>query len=899
MFAYEADFIDADQLLRAVGNWTKRPDTSLVDLLVADGSLSTMDVSLLETMWAEQTSQLVSDETLGQVQTTREPSRLATGKRPAPETATQEAPTDYFVRHRLEWVSHIASGGLGRVSMAHDQTLNRRVAIKEMLPKFAQDATARLRFAREAELTGQLEHPAIVPIHGLGLTKEGAPFYSMRLIEGRNLRELAEEFHMSIAPEPRFHSLEFRRLLNSFIMVCHAVEHAHSRHVLHRDIKPANIIVGDHGETMLVDWGLAKSISKAPLDKRAAAEVDPETTTASFASLSHPDDQSFEFELTDLGSTVGTPAYMSPEQATGAEKISTASDIFSLGATFYFLLTGTRPYQAKTAAEIMHLASRGEFLPPRSVHSQLPVPLEAICLRAMALEPEDRYASASALAEDIERWLADQSVSAYREPVTQRISRLARRHRTLARVILTAVALIAVLSSTFAILLSQKNRIVEQQRSDAQILAAEKTELATREQAARLSAGKQNRLAISTLRSVVWNIQRKLAGLPETQAIRRDILTTALSGLGKVETTLADKELVDRDMMTAHNDIGMIYLLVGNSIDGESTNKARTHFQLALEIAQALQQLQPDDPTARRDVSIAWEHLGDVHLERADWDAAEEAYRAALNSSLSLLDLDPESANHRRDIAFGWEKVGDIELKRGRVDEARHAFEEAHRLYLANATAQPNDLQAQRDLTVSMQKLGNRQMADEEFEKAADSYQACLNLVQRQLDAGSKVVQPRDRSVLLNKLGEAKQQLGLTLEAVAAFEEGLTIARQIADADPGNVQAQRDLAYSMAKLTDALAESGDLVEARAVGQQSLSLRESLANQDQDNLSLQGELASSLIRLGKLEKRAENLEGARDLFIRARTILESFPAETLEGSPSFRDMLQEAIREAGE
>jgi tetratricopeptide (TPR) repeat protein len=190
-------------------------------------------------------------------------------------------------------------------------------------------------------------------------------------------------------------------------------------------------------------------------------------------------------------------------------------------------------------------------------------------------------------------------------------------------------------------------------------------------------------------------------------------------------------------------------------------------------------------------------------------------------------------------------------------------------------------------------------MADQEYQAAADTYQACLDLIEQQITAGSNVVQPRDRSVLFNKLGDAQLKLGQTQKAIAAFEAGLEIAQQIADADALSVQAQRDLAYSLAKLTEALTEANDFVQARAIGQQSLAIREILANQDQANMAVQGELASSLIRLAKLEKRAGNLESARNLFVRARPILESMPADTLSGSPAFREMLEDVITELSE
>ena len=189
-----------------------------------------------------------------------------------------------------------ASGGLGRVSIANDIQFGRQVAIKEMHRKYAGVASHQRRFLREAEITGQLEHPGIVPVYVLGNHENGEPFYVMRLIQGRSMSDAIKRTgEISDAP----HATRARRqLLNSFVDVCQSVEYAHSRGVIHRDIKPANIMLGDFGETLLVDWGLAKSRSESD---PAAHEVE---------SGDAPD-------RTHAGTILGTPSYMSPEQATG------------------------------------------------------------------------------------------------------------------------------------------------------------------------------------------------------------------------------------------------------------------------------------------------------------------------------------------------------------------------------------------------------------------------------------------------------------------------------------------------------------------------------------------------------------------------------------------------------
>jgi serine/threonine-protein kinase len=338
------------------------------------------------------------------------------------------------------------------VAIALDEGLGREIAFKEIQPKYADVADVRARFLREAEITGGLEHPGIVPIYGVGQYANGRPFYAMRFIQGDSLRDAVEGFFAAetVGRDPGERRLALHKMLGRFIDVCHAVGYAHSRGVLHRDLKPGNIMLGEYGETLVVDWGLAKATGHA------------EQATGNEEELFSPSLSGTSSE-TRHGSSLGTPAYMSPEQAAGKiDLLGPATDIYALGSTLYTILTGRPPIEGADLDEMLATVISGTFPRPREVNRTIPKPLEAICLKAMANDPADRYKSAAALASDIEHYLADERVSAHHESWIERAARWGRRYKTLARAAAVSLVVIAAISIGFAIVADRlRSRAVE------------------------------------------------------------------------------------------------------------------------------------------------------------------------------------------------------------------------------------------------------------------------------------------------------------------------------------------------------------------------------------------------------------------------------------------------------
>ncbi len=247
------------------------------------------------------------------------------------------------------------------MSVALDEELHREVALKEIQERYASEEQPRLRFLLEAEITGGLEHPGIVPVYGLGHHPDGRPFYAMRFVRGESLKEAVARFHgepgrVSAGSDSKTRGadatpLAFRRLLSRFLDVCNAIAYAHSRGVLHRDIKPGNILLGPYGETLVVDWGLAKVIGR---DEPGTSDPSAEPTLRPPSASGTGD--------TLPGTALGTPAYMSPEQAEGRlDLLGPASDVYSLGATLYVVLTGRAPFDGDNAAEVLPKVQSGNL----------------------------------------------------------------------------------------------------------------------------------------------------------------------------------------------------------------------------------------------------------------------------------------------------------------------------------------------------------------------------------------------------------------------------------------------------------------------------------------------------------------------------------------------------------
>jgi len=370
------------------------------------------------------------------------------------------------------------------------------VAIKIIKSQLIHDLDAMQQFQLEAEITGRLVHPGIAPVYAKGITEDGSPFYAMQFVEGRDLNEEIDTlFEDSTA---HFDGLLFSRLLSAFVSVCKTVAYAHSRGVIHRDIKPQNIRIGKFNEVFVLDWGLA-----IPVQRSAPYRAGDETTMV------------FDKNAYSTSRSGGTPAYMSPEQVSGLA-LTPSSDIYSLGATMYRILTGKSPIEGISSQSVLSSVMEGRITSPCELQPALPKQLGAICMKAMAVQPTSRYDTAMELAQDIELYLAGSAVTCYQETPYERCGRWLRANQAWARHIAFGLVVVAIASVIAAVFTSQLAANRDEQRKMAETRGEEAT--VAREQA---EQAKRQSLALAAqlgARSIAAEIELRGALLREEAA---------------------------------------------------------------------------------------------------------------------------------------------------------------------------------------------------------------------------------------------------------------------------------------------------------------------------------------------------------------------------------------------
>ena len=706
-----------------------------------------------------------------------------------------------------------AKGGLGKVSVAEDLELRREVAFKEIQHRFADDMEARSRFLLEAEITGSLEHPGIVPVYGLGTHPDGRPYYAMRFIHGDSLQQAIDQY---FAPaegfvDPSLKQLEFRKLLRRFIDVCNAIDYAHSRGIIHRDLKPGNVMLGDYGETLVVDWGIAKSVTVRGSLFRSALERLPPLTMG-------------EGSQTMMGVAIGTPQFMSPEQAAGKlNDLGPASDIYSLGATLYCLLTGTAAFTSRKLLEIMEQVKSGSFPPPIEVDPRISPPLNAICLKAMDRIPALRYESAKALAGDIENWLADEPVVAYPENRWERLSRWIRRHQARAQAAAVAVIVIAVVSVIAAILIDYSRRAEAFALSQLEIannleIAARKQETLAKQEAVRLS--RQTREAIDTM---LTGIADALDAFPGMQDALRRLLERAAQDY----TRLAKVDSADPDLQAeaarSLRRLADVYAKL-NSVD-----LARTALIQADETLQHQLKASGRKPQFELELAITNTNRGLLEAAAGKTNLAISFFQTAITSLQEIVKSHPDEIDYQDALGTALIGLGQVEQNVSQRPAADRHLQQARSLFQALRIRYPESSRvltatahSEKAYGVYLMDVGRATEAVQIFDQAIQAHDVLVDEFPAEPEYFAQ------RAAARINLAEALRSLGRWAVVVRNDESCVADLQQVVRARPDVPLYREDLAIARTNLGQSLRRLGSNTEAVPILQKALESFEEMA-----------------------------------------------------------------------
>ncbi len=900
ILALQMDFIGRDALIQAMSAWTLAKHKPLGQILHEHGALAPAEREVLEALVEKHLEHHGNDprRSLAAAATPSAVHPVLSAIRDddvqasmsslfsTPDTEL-EVSTVNEVRTgavRYEILRPHAKGGLGEVFVALDRELQREVALKEIRKERADEVHSRGRFLLEAEITGGLEHPGVVPVYGLGQYADGRLFYAMRLIKGETLKDAIERYHQA-ADQARSHSreLELRTLLTRFVAVCNTVAYAHSRGVLHRDLKPANIMLGKYGETLVIDWGLAKSIGRQDPD----AAMEELTLRPSSGS---------NLAATQAGAAVGTPAYMSPEQAGGKwDLVGPASDIYSLGATLYTLLTGAVPVRGADPADVLQKVQRGDYPPPRQLNPIVPPALEAVCLRAMALSPGGRYATALEIAAEVERWLADEPVQAWLEPTLARMGRWIRRHRTGVAGAVTAITVAALCLGASTGLLLAAYAEAHHQRDLAR---EQRDKAAGRFQMAREAVDKfyvrvsnSDELKAHGLENLRKKLLRSAGDFyerlvqeedadPEVRAEqgraywRLAVLSASMGDLDlarqKDDVALAIFEQLARefpenrnyqfDIALSHSNIAMQLRERGRMKDAEA------EWTKTKEMLVALREAYPNEVEYQSKLATCLTNLGSLAYMTGKPDRAEAFYKDVLPLSRSLAAAQPQNLEHQKDLGEAYGNLGLIYTALGKNKESEQAFKETI------STLQPvwekdrNDPDIQLALARAHNNLGNLYTVMARPDAARDEFAAGRDL-QEQLVARHPLIleYQRDLAISHYNLGDANADLGRPDLAGKFYSEAQTRIERLLQIEPASLEYQAMLGGAQSSQAILLEEAGSLAEALQQYEKAFDTLKAVLTKDPQQVWAKQFYTDALLARAQVwSKRGDHTAADRDL-----------------------------------
>ena len=814
--------IDAEAFTEVCAKWAASPTASLADAVTERARLSPADRDrLLRTAERGDAAETVADAPRPPDQGHEtEPYIPGSGNgspcyRLSPSSAS-----------RYEKVGDPRRGGIGQVWRARDARLGRTVALKELKPKHLRIKNLRARFLAEAQITSQLGHPSIVPVYDLEEDdgRGDGPFYTMPFIEGRTLAEACRDCRTAGAPR-----LEMLELLSAFVSVCNAIAHAHSRGVVHRDLKGANIVLGEFGEVMVIDWGLAKVTDADGLAVDSAVHTES-GDHHEHVTLTPGSDRGD----TAPGSPIGTPTNMPPESAAGRVKaIGKPSDVYGLGTVLYEVLTGRPPFHGPDAAATLDQARRADPPRPRSLNPNAPRALEAVCRKAMEREPADRYASASDLAADVRRYLADEPVTAYPDPWPARLGRWARHHKSW-------VAAGAALLMAAVLGLGVFAGLTERQRLNL-VAANAKTENARREAEANF------RTAVEAVEGLLTPLfDKQLANVPQAEPVRRQVAREA-SRYAKAFVRLKPD---DPSILHTASKVFRREANVERQLGNHAA--AQEGYERALGLLETLHGKFPQESMYQDQLAETESDAAEALRMQGRPREAERVFLRAQSRAVDLRAARPDAPAYRRTEARVLSDLGAVLIDQGRYSEAEPLLARAVELWrdsVAGPKPGPSDplllILALANLTEVRRLAGPPGAAEPIWTEAVASARASV----RARDDNDR------RYVLSAALFEAGVALeavpGRTKEALAMLDEAVDLRRGLVRGFPWTPHYRQRYAQALEVRGKVRLAAGSTAEARADWEAARPVAETLVKDNTGSFIDHALLGAVLGDLGRL------------------------------------------------
>jgi serine/threonine-protein kinase len=927
VLALQADLINGAQFAEVCSAWAASKRESLAEILVARGWITALDQAAIAQLLERKIDRYGGDShaALGAADAAARsiiatsgdprvsaifradltpPSSLppATGHVLIESLAKPAGARSRYILTRLH-----AEGGLGQVWVARDSDLNREVALKELKPDQAIHPEAWQRFLKEAQVTGQLEHPNIVPVYELSRrTDDDQPFYTMKFVRGQTLRDAIREFHHQNAglhvpvPTPMdrgavshetgpdrpananpisasssgvaaLDRLQLRKLLHAFLSVCNAVGYAHSRGVIHRDLKPSNVVLGGFGEVILLDWGLAKLVA-----------ADCEANTLGFSQEAHA-------EATAAGHVLGTPAYMAPEQAEGRlDLVNVRTDVYGLGTILFEIIAGVPPHSGKDSKETLQQIIHGETPRARRVNRAVPAALDAICAKAMAKSQSERYETPTALANDVQCWLADEPVRAYMEPLSVRFARWSRRHKPFVAgaAALLATAVLALSVITVLVVHAQERLRGEQAKTNAAYLAEG-------QQRARAEENfRQARAAVDEYLTKVS--ESKLLDVPVMQPLRKELLESALAYYqgfleayqddpsiqaelaGTYERVASITEMIGsksaalaalqkateiRDVLLQNDrepdklsDLANCYTRLGilQRVTGRPAEALRS-YQRVVEILQELKRLHPAESSYDHRIAVIYNNLGNLYDQEGQLDEALRVTRQALEIFERLAQREPRSGEPLFFVAGTLNTLGSLESKSGLASQALQTMERAFEIRTSLASENPNSPEHQNKLAQSCSNLGAIRADLGQVDEALKSYQRSLEIREKLARDNPSVHEYQDGMArTYHNLSNLQLKIGQSALGLQSRRRAREIHEKLAAENPTVIQFLADLAADHNALGNIETDAGQFDEAASSYEQAIDIRQKLVAENPAVAEYQSDLASSYNNLALLQ-----------------------------------------------